>query len=395
MEKNIKNDKARYEFKDLKIYIYIHTYMLFWQSINYFASILGVVSSFLILINNLKRYRQIRFTSLLMTGLGIFFAGLSYSVDIVFRFIYPINETAMFIYLRIFVLIFYPSSLIALFSIFIVQPHVPWLRLLIYALVFGMVIELHLSSDYYIIFKPEYGVWLTHFKNESWANMLNFISAFPLIDLLIYVIRRHRLGYISKPARISVLLFWIGLFFPSLLLVIPIQNEFISESLANLSFMTGLFCISLAFMTEPVVFIFSETKYSEIIIVAPKEGDIPIGNYAWIKTDNQVLKSQALSAINSILDEIVQENPQDRNNIQQIDIGRKKVIIERSPHFIAYLFANAVDLAMKIGLRRVLVRLENNAQTQARQPHTFLPESEFKSLLLGAFSFAILANCIQ
>jgi hypothetical protein len=310
------------------------------------------------------------------------------------RFQHASAHDQAYVFLRIIPLFFYSGSLLALYCFFSVQTKVPWARLIIYAFFFGMMVELHLSDDYFVIYVEELGMWFTYFTNMTWMSTLNVLTSLPFLDLFIYLIRRQKLGFVSKRAKFAVSILWIGLICPTTIMLFSYTDPVIFVSLLNLSFVIALNFFGIAFLIDPIAFTLSNTQYYEIIVAAKDEGEIAIAAFGWYRQDNQDIKSQAFSAMNTLLNELTAENPEERNEIQRVDLGRKKLIIERSAHLCCYMTTSADDIALKYGLQTLMKEIEKYLATGKRLQNETLEPSFFKHLLRSSFTFATQKNAI-
>ncbi len=336
----------------------------------------------------IQKYRKYRYSVLL--GLIPSFMALiaSSTIDLIFRF-NPVHHPAKIRkFLGIGGFLFYLGTFILLLSIFVVRKKVPWFRLMVYAIVYGMLMQIHVSSEISAVFDAETAMWFTEFTTQHFG-LLDILSSVPAIDIIVFLIFRQKQGFVNKRASLSVILFMIGILIPSILYYVPFADERIHVVIGNASLSMGYLLIAIAFTVNPMVFVFSKSQVHEIFLLRKDIGDLPIGGYSWIRQEFEgKMAAQVLAGITLTLDHIISNENADRSAVNTIDMGKKMIFLEHSEHLTMILIGDDLDELCREALSNLLTLFEKNlGNINEIDRHRPINSIELKNIVESRFTF--------
>jgi hypothetical protein len=326
---------------------------------------------------------------------GMFLVGCSFLCDLTVRFSSNSIESIpkVSLGLQLAAVFFFGGTYQLLLSFFTPRNHVPWTRLILYAFLFGMMIDLHFSSDFFVFYDSDLQMWFSNFHDKQRYFTLDILTSLVMVDLMIYILKRHIKGMANQRAKIALNLFWLGVAIPFISSLIFLNDTANMVALRSLGFIMGIVIYSFAFLLEPLGFVLSDVKILDIILAHKGSGDIAIGHYATeIKPFNDI-KSQALYGINGLLNEMVSSNKEDKYLINQIHLGSRIIIIERTENFTGYLIGENVDQVCRWALRFLTQHFESHYSNHSKS--LMLPEEQVKKDIKKFFTFLSSENAIK
>ena len=362
--------------------------------IDYVIYIAGITASIFVAILSFLRYQKVKFPPFLYMACGMMLMGVSWLFSLYGRAL-PNNPdlvptiTSTFQLSAVF---FYPAAYILLLCFFLPQNHVPWFRLLIYAFLFGMMIDIHFTPDMYVAYNDSLQIWYYSSYDISHAMLIDLLSSLAMVDMVIHIIKRQRKGMSNKRARIIINLFWLGVALPIGGYITWLISIYDLVSFRNFAFLFCLILYSLAFTLDPLCFMLSDARILDIILARADTGDMPVGQYSRNAKAIDVIKSQALSGVNSMLNEMI-SNKGEKYLINEIQLGSRLVIIERTEHFTSYLIGEKVDRVCRWGLRFLTLHCE--AQYSDKSGQIALPDDQVMADIHTFFTFLSKENAIE
>lgn len=229
---------------------------------------------------------------------------------------------------------------------------------MIYAVLFGMMIDLQVSAEMQVIFDSKFQMWFTTYADEFRYHLLDILTSLVMVDILVHIIRRQSRGFISTRTRNAHILFWIGVALPLISSMVAFADTPALFIFRTIAFIFGLSLYSFAFIMEPLGFCLSDLVLLDIIVVRSDAGDVCIAQISTEKNGREELKSQALSGISMLLNEIVRGNTEKIYNINELELGDRHILIERTSRFTSYLIGEDTDLISRWGLRLLTREME-------------------------------------
>ncbi|MBD3196411.1 MAG: hypothetical protein GF317_15235 [Candidatus Lokiarchaeota archaeon] len=334
------------------------------------------------------KYKEWKFKPFIYMFVGMFFLFLSSIGNLLGRFIPIYSYSSVRTILSIAESLFYLGTFTIIFSFLSVQIMIPLIRIIIYAFIYGMMVQLHLSSEFYVEFYVESNSWFTNFHSFNYI-ILNYITSVPTIDILIYVILRYRKGFINTKSKQSVFIFFLGILFPLLTFILPMELfGVIGFILSNFSFTIAMIFFTISFLLDPLVFVLSKAKISEIYLLRSDRGDIPVAIYSWREDEIKLSEtSQALAGIKAFLENFIQSD-EETQDIHEIMMGEDHIIIENSTHFSGIFIGTNLDRICRIALKR-LTQLydEKYGELSGIEASKTINEKEFAEDVENIFSF--------
>lgn len=359
------------------------------STINFLTLITSNLALGGLIITSFMKYKKMKYQPFLYLIVSFIALIISNCIDLVFRFSVSFVEERIRTFLSIGGVLFYFGSLMIVFIFFTVQRRIWWMRLLMYGIFYGLMIQIHLSSEFFIYFDPVVEMWFTDFNSSNFA-IVDILTMIPAVDLMILILRRHRKGFTTRKAKVAISLFWFGILFPIAFYLIPFSNPSFGVVFSNIILSFSFILIGLAFLVQPLVFILSTSELHEIFLIRTDIGNIPVAIYSWIRNHHESnIVAQVYAGIGITLNSFGSDNPEKvKKTIKMMDLGEKMVIIEHSEHFSAYLIGKHLDKVTRIAIRKLLSIYEQRCRDDdGIEKHLCVEKNIFRQDIENVFNY--------